>query len=160
MPLKFTCAPTIGRQNISFLITSAGLCCSLCGRQILLWKFCVISLESKSHSYHKSETQNAFHVFLVGFEDLSCPYCGRHYSRKDALKVHIRDIHENQGKVFYCEICNKQCKTKSALNMHKSSYHRTQHLWYCLHISAFGRINEWQELWCFLFSCHSVTQVV
>ena len=119
------------------MITSAGLCCSLCGRQMLFWKFCVISLESKSHSYHKSETQNAFHVFLVGFEDLSCPYCGRQYSRKDALKVHIRDIHENQGKVFYCEICNKQCKTKSALNMHKSSYHRTQHLWYCLQISAF-----------------------
>ena len=63
-----------------------------------------------------------YHNFNV--VDLSCPLCAKQYSRRDALNTHIRDIHENAGKTFFCELCNKSCKSVSALKMHMSNFHR------------------------------------
>jgi len=63
-----------------------------------------------------------FYFNVVG--DLACPVCGKQYSRRDALNTHIRDIHENAGKTFYCDICSKSCKSVSALKMHMSNFHR------------------------------------
>ena len=38
---------------------------------------------------------------------------------------HIRDIHENAGRVFHCEICLKpEEKNLGALQAHMHSYHK------------------------------------
>ena len=59
---------------------------------------------------------------IVG--QLECWTCGKSFSRRDALNVHMRDIHQNAGKIFFCDICNKSSKTLQALKMHMSKYHK------------------------------------
>jgi len=53
-----------------------------------------------------------------------CPICGKQFSRRDAMRTHLRDIHENKGKQFYCQLCAKSCKSVSALKMHMINFHR------------------------------------
>jgi len=60
-----------------------------------------------------------------GLSQLSCYVCGKKFSRSDGLKTHIRDIHENAGKTFHCELCNKPSKSLNALKVHMSTYHRS-----------------------------------
>ena len=55
-----------------------------------------------------------------------CLSCGKHFSRRDAMLVHFRDIHQNAGKTFVCELCNKTCKSLQALKMHNSKFHKYQ----------------------------------
>ncbi|XP_023321932.1 protein tramtrack, beta isoform isoform X8 [Eurytemora carolleeae] len=57
-------------------------------------------------------------------KDLFCSYCFKEFSRKDNLRNHIRDVHENVGKVFSCPLCRKNCKSESALRMHHRIYHK------------------------------------
>jgi len=57
---------------------------------------------------------------------LPCHICGRNFSRKDSLQTHIRDIHENIGRTFHCELCQKPSKSLNALKVHMSMYHRNQ----------------------------------
>ena len=40
------------------------------------------------------------------------------------MRTHLRDIHENKGKQFYCQLCAKSCKSVSALKMHMINFHR------------------------------------
>ena len=68
------------------------------------------------------QTFDLLHMYIVS--DLFCPYCYKGYSRKDNLRNHIRDIHENAGKVFTCQICFKTSKSESALRMHHTIYHK------------------------------------
>jgi len=56
--------------------------------------------------------------------ELICQPCGKYFSRRDALLIHIRDIHENAGKIFVCTLCSKSCKSLQALKMHTSKFHR------------------------------------
>jgi len=56
--------------------------------------------------------------------DLYCSICYKWFSRKDNLRNHVRDIHENAGKLFACPLCSKTCKSESALRMHKGIYHK------------------------------------
>ena len=54
---------------------------------------------------------NTYHYF-PGEQNI-CLSCGKHFSRRDAMLVHFRDIHQNAGKTFVCELCNKTCLMKS-----------------------------------------------
>ena len=53
-----------------------------------------------------------------------CLFCGKSFSRPDVLKTHIRDLHENAGCTFACDICAKPAKSLNALKVHMSLYHR------------------------------------
>jgi uncharacterized Zn-finger protein len=62
--------------------------------------------------------------FPVPVAGLSCLFCGKSFSRPDVLKTHIRDLHENAGQIFQCELCAKPAKSLNALKVHTSIYHR------------------------------------
>ncbi|XP_023321928.1 modifier of mdg4 isoform X4 [Eurytemora carolleeae] len=51
-----------------------------------------------------------------------CEYCGKWFSTKQNLSVHVRDIHANSGQPISCSLCGKTCKSVSALRMHKRRY--------------------------------------
>ena len=55
-----------------------------------------------------------------------CPECGKCFFRAEVLKVHLRDVHENKGKLFICEICDKTSTSLNGLRRHMSVYHRHQ----------------------------------
>ena len=58
------------------------------------------------------------------FSDLICGHCRKQFSRPDALRTHVRDIHENAGIMFECSVCGKPAKSLNALKVHMSIYHR------------------------------------
>jgi len=53
-----------------------------------------------------------------------CPFCGKVFARAEVLKVHVRDVHENKGKVYNCEVCDQPSKSLNGLRRHMSVYHR------------------------------------
>ena len=53
---------------------------------------------------------------------LGCEYCGKWFSTKQNLSIHVRDIHANSGQPISCSLCGKTCKSVSALRMHKRRY--------------------------------------
>ena len=57
--------------------------------------------------------------------DLVCGHCRKQFSRPDALRTHVRDIHENAGIIFECVVCGKPAKSLNALKVHMSIYHRS-----------------------------------
>jgi uncharacterized Zn-finger protein len=59
--------------------------------------------------------------------DLSCYVCLKTFSRKDALRTHIRDIHENVGKTFPCPYCPNISRSESGRKMHLHNFHRDNH---------------------------------
>ena len=61
------------------------------------------------------------HVNVAGH---ACAFCGKQFVRPEVLKVHIRDVHENAGKVYTCEVCHKESKSLNGLRRHMSVYHR------------------------------------
>ena len=73
----------------------------------------------------KNRTYKLHDQIFAGLSRLSCYVCGKEFSRSDGLKTHIRDIHENAGKTFHCELCNKPSKSLNALKVHMSTYHRS-----------------------------------
>ena len=94
---------------------------------IVTWVFIIeTTLAVQWPSYHRK-------CFLfTGYNQLDCHYCGKQFSRKDALNVHVRDIHENYGMTFNCDLCAKSCKSLQALKMHKSNHHRKYwNKWLC-----------------------------
>ena len=56
---------------------------------------------------------------------VTCPTCGKCFSRSEVLKIHIRDIHNNKGKRYDCEYCDKQSKSLNGLRQHMNTYHRS-----------------------------------
>uniref|UniRef100_A0A1I8PBE3 Zinc finger protein weckle n=1 Tax=Stomoxys calcitrans TaxID=35570 RepID=A0A1I8PBE3_STOCA len=46
-----------------------------------------------------------------------CPYCDRGFSFVDAMRRHVKIVHQNI-KPFICEQCGRTCKTLAALNEH------------------------------------------
>lgn len=83
------------------------------------------------HKYHSLKWKLLLHwinldhkpVLIVG-SDCQCPYCGKTFSRKDAVKLHVRDIHENDGQLQACDLCDYSSKSLSTLRSHKSRAHR------------------------------------
>lgn len=62
-------------------------------------------------------------MYILNFFDiLGCEYCGKWFSTKQNLSVHVRDIHANSGQPISCSLCGKTCKSVSALRMHKRRY--------------------------------------
>ena len=55
---------------------------------------------------------------------IHCHWCGKGFNNAQVLKVHIRDVHENKGKVYNCEVCNKESRSLNGLRRHMSVYHR------------------------------------
>ena len=53
-----------------------------------------------------------------------CQFCGKVFARSEVLKVHVRDVHENKGQVFNCEVCDQPSKSLNGLRRHMSVYHR------------------------------------
>jgi len=53
-----------------------------------------------------------------------CQFCGKVFARSGVLKVHVRDVHENKGQVFNCEVCDQPSKSLNGLRRHMSVYHR------------------------------------
>jgi len=55
---------------------------------------------------------------------IHCHWCGKGFNNAQVLKVHLRDVHENKGKVYNCEVCNKESRSLNGLRRHMSVYHR------------------------------------
>ena len=48
--------------------------------------------------------------------------CGKWFSTKQNLNVHVRDIHSTPSQGVQCKYCAKVCKSLSALRMHMRRY--------------------------------------
>ena len=52
-----------------------------------------------------------------------CPVCNKMFSKKETVKVHIRNVHGTfQGSVR-CDICNTTFKNPDSLRCHNRRYH-------------------------------------
>ena len=65
------------------------------------------TLSSIRKEIHISPKAAKCSCVLGHISDLARPTCRKQYSRRDALNTHIRDTHENVGKAFLCQSCNK-----------------------------------------------------
>ena len=48
--------------------------------------------------------------------------CGKAFSKKSALKRHIKDVHE--GTKYKCDICDKDFSQDSAVSLHIRNVHK------------------------------------
>lgn len=53
---------------------------------------------------------------------LKCPYCSRHYSRSDKLRVHLRTHTDVQS--FFCPECDKRFTQQQYMKRHHNIFHR------------------------------------
>ena len=53
-----------------------------------------------------------------------CNFCGKSRNDFSAMKAHMEAMHFPSYSGYTCDLCNKLCKTKHALNCHKSRYHK------------------------------------
>ena len=67
----------------------------------------------------------AFTFFVVVPGACTCQQCGKKFSRLEVLRVHIRDIHQNKGRMYKCDYCDKQSKSLNGLRQHMNTYHRS-----------------------------------
>nr|XP_021198873.2 zinc finger protein 1 homolog [Helicoverpa armigera] len=84
------------------------LCCKTCGKTYKVKKAYIHHIENKMCK--KLRKSNAESIF-------ECDYCGKKYSQKHNLVIHIRFAHEN-GKAFECGSCSKTFAFKSKLEAH------------------------------------------
>ena len=54
----------------------------------------------------------------------TCNFCGQSRNLFSAMKAHMEAMHFPSYSGYTCDLCNKLCKTKHALNCHKSRYHK------------------------------------
>ena len=102
-------------ESIHILAASTKFWCIFCVESMIVWCLYVV--------FGMKRTITKHHILsIVG--ELECPTCFKTFSRRDALNIHIRDIHQNAGKLFFCDICSKSSKTLQGLKMHMSNYHR------------------------------------
>ena len=62
---------------------------------------------------------------------LQCSFCGKNYSNKDSLKVHIHNRHVNE-KAFQCQVCPKAFSTTSNLKNHVRTVHLMERPYECV----------------------------
>ena len=54
---------------------------------------------------------------------ITCPICGRHFSKRTGMRTHIRRTHEVSESVLTCDQCGKAFNNKYRLRHHKQIYH-------------------------------------
>lgn len=55
----------------------------------------------------------------------SCPWCLRHFTRKENLKLHVRYIH-GPLESLTCKLCGNKYKNSNSLRVHSYLYHNTK----------------------------------
>lgn len=55
----------------------------------------------------------------------SCPWCLRHFTRKENLKLHVRYIH-GPLESLTCKLCGNKYKNSNSLRVHSYLYHNAQ----------------------------------
>ncbi|XP_043289902.1 uncharacterized protein [Venturia canescens] len=55
----------------------------------------------------------------------SCPWCLRHFTRKENLKLHVRYIH-GPLESLTCKLCGNKYKNSNSLRVHSYLYHNTR----------------------------------
>uniref|UniRef100_A0A182IZG6 C2H2-type domain-containing protein n=1 Tax=Anopheles atroparvus TaxID=41427 RepID=A0A182IZG6_ANOAO len=63
------------------------------------------------------------HLGLELVERLQCEYCKKWFNGKYNLRKHIRFLHNEEGQVFRCEICQHVSPNSRALSNHKQRIH-------------------------------------
>uniref|UniRef100_A0A182JCN0 C2H2-type domain-containing protein n=1 Tax=Anopheles atroparvus TaxID=41427 RepID=A0A182JCN0_ANOAO len=63
------------------------------------------------------------HMGLELTEKLECPYCHKWFNGKYNLKKHVRYLHNEEGQVFRCDICQHVSPNSRALSYHKQRVH-------------------------------------
>ena len=58
-------------------------------------------------------------------KEFGCDMCEKSYSQANALKSHIKDVHENTIRI--CEYCNKDFASKQNLQQHILKNHEESH---------------------------------
>ena len=57
----------------------------------------------------------------------SCNVCGYQAQQKQRLLYHVEAKHM-EGPGYQCDICQKSCRTKNAMFIHKSRFHRSENI--------------------------------
>lgn len=55
----------------------------------------------------------------------SCPWCLRHFTRKENLKLHVRYIH-GPLESLTCKLCGNKYKNSNSLRVHSYLYHNVK----------------------------------
>lgn len=55
----------------------------------------------------------------------SCPWCLRHFTRKENLKLHVRYIH-GPLESLTCKLCGNKYKNSNSLRVHSYLYHNAK----------------------------------
>ena len=84
--------------------------CEFCGQVFVKKK------DLRKHMYEHTGSGDRF----------ECPECDTSFARKDKLKVHLRDKHENGGIEYACNFCDKVLSRKDKVREHVMRTHPGQ----------------------------------
>ena len=70
--------------------------------------------------HSKTETENNL-LLHIGNENV-CFHCGKSFTRRDRMKLHIHTVHEGR-KDFNCTKCNKSFTVAKTLKKHNHTVH-------------------------------------
>lgn len=60
-----------------------------------------------------------------------CDLCGKGFTRKDNLSVHMRDMHDPNRPMVKCPYCDHECKYERSIVQHCSYHHKCKDLFVC-----------------------------
>ncbi|GAB5360049.1 hypothetical protein AAMO2058_000594100 [Amorphochlora amoebiformis] len=61
----------------------------------------------------------------TGERPYQCPQCHKSFVQKNSLSVHLRAMHNNTGKIFKCQVCEKIFYDKSNYRRHEITRHES-----------------------------------
>ena len=93
--------------------------CEQCGKQFR-WER---NLRAHIKNLHQP-ILNWLNIFLQMVTDNNtCTVCFRQFSRKDSLKRHFLENHDEARRLFQCDICNKTFKRRDHMIKHAKNNH-------------------------------------